>query len=114
MKSPAQEAIAQAMFWSGLASFPLFLALAIAGFRCRAFIRAYGAFCLSAVALNHFIWYFNVLGGALGTKIGRYDPPSWDSFLPYTLNACFLLSALWYVVQRRKNKVPQPPHLPEL
>lgn len=109
MKSPAQEAVAQVMFWTGIGSFPLFIALAIVGTGCKRIKKALISFSLGAIAFTHFLWYFNVLGGSLATKVGRYESPAWFSFLPYSLIGMSLLIVLWFIVdKRRMGATPSP------
>jgi len=109
MKSTAQEAIAQVMFWTGIGSFPLSIGLAIVGVTSKTIKKAITALFLGAIACTHFLWYFNLLGGALASKVGRYEPPAWYSFLPYSLTAFVVLIGVWSVVGKRRAGATPPP-----
>ena len=113
MKSPAQEAIAQIMFWTGIGCFPLSIVLAIVGVSSKKIKNAIISFFFGAIAFTHFLWYFNVLGGSLATKVERYEPPAWYSFFPYSLIGFALLIGLWIIFDRRRAKISQPPPLPK-
>lgn len=111
MKSPSQEVFAQLMFWTGIGCFPLSIALAIMGAGCRKIGIAFLWFFAGSIAFNHFLFYINVLGGALGTKVGRYEAPSWISFSPYSLIGVVVLVALWFMFDCggvRKTPPPLP------
>lgn len=112
MKSPAQEAFAQAMFWTGIGCLPLSIILIILGALTRKVQQAAALFFLAAMTFTHFVWYFNVLGGALSTKVGRYEPPDWFSFLPFPLVGFIVLTAVWVANDRRRKRAAQPPPLP--
>ncbi len=111
MKSIAQEAIAQVMFGTGIGSFPLSIYLAIVGVTRKTLKKAIATLFLGAIACTHFLWYFNLLGGALASKVGRYEPPAWYSFLPYSLSAFVVLIGVWSLVGRRRAEAA-PPKLP--
>ncbi len=112
MKSPAQEAFAQVMFWTGIGCFPLTLILIILGALTKKALRAAAYFLLAALTFTHFVWYFNMLGGALGTKVGRYEPPNWFSFLPFPLVGFVVIMAVWVANDRHRKQALQPPPLP--
>lgn len=59
------------------------------------------SFTFASIALTHFLWYMNVLGGSLATKVGEYRVPAWSSFLPCPLAGSGLLMGLWMVFRRR-------------
>lgn len=112
MKSPAQEAFAQVMFWTGIACFPLTIILIVLGALTKKALRAAAFFLLAALTFTHFVWYFNMLGGALGTKVGRYEPPDWFSFLPLPLASFVVSMACKLALDHRRKQALQPPPLP--
>ena len=109
MKTPAQEAFAQLMFWSGIGCLPLSVALAILGFNSKNKAKAMMSFFMGAVAFTHFLWFFNYLGRGLAHKVGRFEAPSWYSFVPYSLVGFALLIGLWSVFDTRRAPVSPPP-----
>ena len=109
MKTTAQEAVAQVMFWTGIGSFPLSIGLAIVGVTSKKIQNAIAALFFGAIACTHFLWYFTLLEGSLGTKVGRYEPPAWYSFLPYSLIAFVALIGFWGLVGRRRAGATPPP-----
>jgi len=113
MKSPAQEAIAQIMFWTGIGCFPLSIALIIVGVSSKKIKNAIISFSFGAIAFTHFLWYFNVLGGSLATKVGEYKLPAWYSFLPYSLVGFVLLIGLWIIFNSSRAKASQSPAPPK-
>lgn len=112
MKSPAQEAFAQVMFWTGMGCFPLTIILIVLGALTKKTLRAVAYFLLATLTFTHFLWFFSMLGGALGTKVGRYEPPDWFSFFPPSL-ACFVVvMACKLALDHRRKQALQPPPLP--
>jgi len=109
MKSPSEEAVAQLMFWSGMICLPLSIILSVVGTFCRMATVAALAFVCAGLAFTHFLWFFNVLGGSLGTKVGKYSPPSWYSFLPYGLFAAAGLLIFWYLFRNLQLKNSDKP-----
>lgn len=109
MKSTAQEAVAQVMFWTGIGSFPLAIYLAIVGVTSKTIKKAATTLFLGAIVCTHFLWYFSLLGGALASKVGRYEPPAWYSFLPYSLIAFVVLTGAWALIARRSAEANPPP-----
>lgn len=112
MKSPSAELFAQVMFFSGMACLPLSLVLACLGAVSKRLGTAILWFLAGSILFTHFLFYFAVLGGSLGTKVGRYEMPSWFSFLPYSLVGVAALIVLWLFLDRRRVK-SSPPPLPE-
>jgi hypothetical protein len=106
MKSPSQEAFAQIMFWSGIGCLPFSIVLAVVGTFTKKALLAAVSFLLGGLAFTHFLWFFNVLGGSLGTKIGKYVLPSWQSFLPYGLGSALGLFAFWIAFRNLELKRP--------
>jgi len=111
MKSPEQEAFAQLMFLIGMGCLPISLGLAIAGAASRRIKNAVIIFAIAGIAFNHFLFYFAVLGGSLGTKVGTYELPNWFSFLPYSLVSVAVLIGLWILFDRHRTS--HPPSLPK-
>jgi hypothetical protein len=109
MKSPSEEAVAQLMFWGGMICLPLAIILTVVGTFCRKATFAALAFVCAGVAFTHFLWFFNVLGGSLGTKVGKYVPPSWYSFVPYGLLPAAGLLLFWFLFKRLKENTNSKP-----
>jgi len=109
MKSPSEEAVAQLIFWSGMICLPLAIILTVVGTFCRKATVAAFAFVIAGLSFTHFLWFFNVLGGSLGTKVGKYVPPSWYSFLPYGLFASAGLLIFWYLFRNLQFKNSDKP-----
>jgi len=97
------------MFWSGLVSLPIAIVLAIVGAWCRKAKSAAILFLMAGFAFTHFLWYFNVLGGSLGTKVGNFLPPSWHSFLPYGLLPAGGLLLFWFLFRNLTVKSSNNP-----
>ena len=95
MHTPAQEGIAQLLFWSGIGSLPGSIGVFIAAFGAKS--RIMGLTCLVAggALLTHFLWYFRVLGISLATKVGRPVFPSWWYFAPLGFGLAFMLTIFW-------------------
>ena len=92
-------------------SFPFAILISILGINAKTLKDAVCCLLLAVLALNHFIWYFTVLGGALATKVGTYVPPFWPSFLPWSGAIGLLLFVIWLLRNhRRKSKLPPPLH----
>lgn len=102
MKSPAQELVAQLFYWSGIGCLPLTIGVFIAAFRAKKVWIAVPLLAVGSVATTHFMWYFTVLGGALGTKVGEYLPPSWWSFYPTGLAVALLVAVVKALISRFK------------
>lgn len=111
MKAPEQEIFAQLMFFIGMGCLPVSIGLAIAGAACRNIKNAIRYFVLAGISFNHFLFYFAVLGGSLGTKVGAYELPNWFSFMPFSLIGVVILIGLWILFDRRRE--PLPPPLPK-
>lgn len=107
MKTPEQEFIAQIMFLSGMGCGPLALTFAIIGAVCKKLLTAVSWFVAAALAFTHFLWYFDVLGGALSAKVGTYEPSPWISFLPYSAIGAGVLTALWVWFDRCRKQHPE-------
>lgn len=108
MKPPSSELFAQIMFLTGMACFPLSVAFACLGAVSKKIEIALLWFIVAAFTFTHFVFYFNVLGGALGTKVGRYEPPNWFSFLPYCLIGVPVLIGLWILFGKGRKSCPPP------
>ena len=109
MKSPYEEAIAQVFFWSGILCLPFAILIWILGINAKTVKNATGCFLVGAVVLNHFLWYFKVLGGALTTKVGTYVIPFWPSSLLWPALIGILLLVIWILHDRqRKRRLPPP------
>ena len=104
MKTPSQEAMAQLMFWTGLGCLPLSIILGFLGTLSRKLGIAVLLFITAGFSFTHSLWYFNALGGALGTKIGSYTAPSWTSFLPYGLGGALISIFLWGAFKNIERK----------
>ena len=80
MHTPAQEAIAQLMFWGSIGSLPLSVVAFVMTFRAPSrFARVSCAFVGGAL-LTQFLWYFVHLGVALSDKVGGAHYPFWWHF----------------------------------
>ena len=101
------------MFLTGMFCLPLSIAFAVIGSIAKKFKTAIVWFIVGAIAFTHFLWYFNILGGSLGTKIGKYEPPAWYSFFPYSMIGVVLFIGLWLFFDRKRMKKGQPPPLPK-
>ena len=104
MRSPAHEAVAQVMFWTGLGCFPLTIVLAIGGFRSEKIKDAIISFFFQAIAFTHFLWYANVLGGSLA---------AWYLYLPYPLIGFVIFIGIWVFIDWHRRKAAQPPPIPK-
>ncbi len=104
MKSPAQEIAAQLFFWSGIGCLPLMIAVFIAAFRTKKVWIAVLLLAVGSAAATHFMWYFTVLGGALGTKVGEYHPPAWWSLYPTGLAIALLVAVVRALLNRRRRR----------
>jgi len=109
---PYHELVAQCLFWSGILSLPFSILISILGINAKTIKDATGCLFLGVLALNHFIWYFTVLGGALATKGGTYIPPFWPSFLSWSGVIGLFLLVIWFLRDRRRSS-KLPPPLPE-
>ena len=87
-----------------MGSLPLSIVLAIAGAFSKKTWLAAVSFLFAGIMFSHFLWYFNVLGGSLGTKIGTYVPPLWRSFLPYGLGSALGLFVFWIAFRNLELK----------
>lgn len=92
--------------------FPLTIILIVLGALTKKALRAAAFFLLAALTFTHFLWYINMLGGALGTKVGRYEPPEWFSSLPFPLASFIVIMACKLALDHRRNQALQPPPLP--
>jgi hypothetical protein len=109
MKTPLQEIIAQGMFWVGIGSLPLAIVLFVMAFRGKVAWKALVMFAIGSIALTHFLWYFNYLGGALATKSGHFQPTSWWHFYLFGFIVAVILSGIylcWRLVSVKLSEVP--------
>src|SRR4051812_35020610 len=92
MHTPAQEAVAQLMFWSGIGSLPASISFFAAGFKVRSRTKRLICLTVGGILLTHFLWYFSVLGISLATKVGHPVYPPWWYFTPIGFGLAFLLA----------------------
>ena len=111
MNSPYDEAVAQLFFWSGMLCLPAAIIISILGLNAKTVKIAAGCFLVGALILNHFLWYFTVLGNVLAStkNTPSYCLPFWPSFLRYPLLGGLILIVLWFLLDRRRKRRLPPP-----
>src|SRR5947209_18072481 len=105
MHTPAQEAIAQVLFYTGIGSLPAAIGSFVGSFRVRTRWQHLVLLAVGGALLTHFLWYFFVLGISLATKVGEPNYPSWLSLSPIGFGiALFLLFVAEFRRGRRSPK----------
>lgn len=92
MHTPAQEAIAQVLFYTGIGSLPAAIGSFVASFHARARWQHLVLLAVGGALLTHFLWYFFVLGISLATKVGEPHYPSWLSLAPIGFGVALVLT----------------------
>jgi hypothetical protein len=117
MKTPIQEAVAQAMFWSGIGCLPLSVAVSVVAFAVKERWKTLALLVLGGVTATHFIWYFRCLGGALATQVGVFQPVPWWKFIPIGLGATAAIAGISHFIRceirdtAQQRAQPCPPSL---
>jgi hypothetical protein len=116
MNTPAQEIIAQVIFWSWMGCFPLSILAFIGAFFFKEKWKVLGMFFIGSILVTHFLWYFLYLGGALATKVGVFHPTPWLQCYPAGFGVAAVLAAISVFrrnhILKQLNPNAQPCHPP--